>query len=307
MRIVLKTGGIIDFWTLEDVNAGRGRKYKRIVIDEAAHAPHLKEIWERAIAPTLTDYKGEAWFISTPNGINFFSDLYNKTGSDWQSFHMPTSINPFIPAEEIESRRLEMPELVFKQEYLAEFVTFGAGLIKPEYIRYGDAPFGCKLTMGVDLAISEKESADFTCIACVALDLTTGLVYIKEIERFRAGFAAAKDRIVAAYIRNKPSVVAIEATQYQSAMVQEIARTTQIPVYGIKPDRDKVTRFAPMITRYEQGLVRHSQSGVPSWFVDELTAFPESEHDDGVDAVAYAYSAHAKFPSQQIVGNIPRL
>jgi predicted phage terminase large subunit-like protein len=307
MRITLKTGGIIDFWTLEDINAGRGRKYKKIVIDEAAHAPHLKEIWERAISPTLTDYKGEAWFISTPNGMNFFSELYNKIGNDWQSFHMPTNINPYIPAEEIESRRLEMPELVFKQEYLAEFVTFGAGLVKPEHIRYADPPYGSKLTMGVDLAISEKQSADWTAIAIVALDLTSGIVYIKEIERFRAGFAAAKDRIIAAYMRHKPSVVAIESTQYQSAMVQEIARTTQIPVYGIKPDRDKVTRFAPLITRYEQGLVRHSQSGVPSWFLDEVTSFPENEHDDGVDAVGYAYAAHSKFPTQQIIGNIPRL
>src|SRR5574343_1917547 len=58
MRIELITGGKVDFWTLEDPDAGRGRKYHRIVIDEAAHARHLKDAWERAIAPTLTDYRG---------------------------------------------------------------------------------------------------------------------------------------------------------------------------------------------------------------------------------------------------------
>ena len=31
MRIELVTGGKIDFWTLEDPDAGRGRKYARLV------------------------------------------------------------------------------------------------------------------------------------------------------------------------------------------------------------------------------------------------------------------------------------
>ncbi|MEM4168304.1 MAG: hypothetical protein QXW98_07650, partial [Candidatus Caldarchaeum sp.] len=69
MRMELITGGKIDFWTLEDKDAGRGRRYHRIVIDEAAHARYLKDAWEHAISPTLTDYRGEAWFISTPNGM----------------------------------------------------------------------------------------------------------------------------------------------------------------------------------------------------------------------------------------------
>src|SRR5262245_54783661 len=32
----LRTGGRLDFWTLESAIAGRGRRYRRIVIDEAA-------------------------------------------------------------------------------------------------------------------------------------------------------------------------------------------------------------------------------------------------------------------------------
>ena len=44
--------------------AGRGRKYTRVVIDNAGHAWHLKDIWEKAILPTLTDYSGSARIIS---------------------------------------------------------------------------------------------------------------------------------------------------------------------------------------------------------------------------------------------------
>lgn len=295
MRISLVTGGVVDCWTLEDPNAGRGRKYARIVVDEAAHARYLKEAWERAIAPTLTDYRGEAWFISTPNGTNYFHELFHRAESadypDWLSFSAPSTDNPYIPAEEIERARGELPELVFRQEYLAEFVTFGAGLVKPEHVVDGAAPDDLPVALGVDLAISEREGADWTAIAALSRDPNTGITYVREVERHRVGFAAVLDRIKAAAARWKPAWVAIEQTQYQAAVVQELSRTTSLPIRGVRPDRDKVTRFAPMLTRYEQRQVRHDPSGVPAWFREELLAFPQGQHDDAVDAVAYAFAA----------------
>lgn len=295
MRIELITGGVVDFWTLEDPDAGRGRKYARIVLDEAAHARHLKDAWERAIAPTLTDYKGEAWFISTPNGLNYFHELFQRGHDaeqpDWASFHMPTTTNPHIPHDEVARYRLELPELVFRQEYLAEFITFGAGLVKPEHIVDGPCPVNLPIALGVDLAISEKQGADFTAIVAMSRDPASGLVYIREVERFRAGFNEVLNRIKAAAARHKPSVIAIEQTQYQAAVVQELARTTSLPVRGVRPDRDKLTRFAPLLTRYEQRMVRHDPSGCPSAFRDELLAFPEGEHDDMVDAASHAFAA----------------
>lgn len=294
MRIELITGGKLDFWTLEDKDAGRGRKYARIVIDEAAHARYLQDAWERAISPTLTDYQGEAWFISTPNGINFFHDLYQRGNSpdfaDWASFHMPSTFNPHLPPGEIATKRAELPDMVFRQEYLAEFVTFGAGLVKLDMLVDGAAPEHLPTILGIDLAISEREGADFTCIAVLSRD-EAGIVYIREIERFRAGMFEVMQRIRASAARWKPRLIAIEQVQYQAAVVQELQRTTNLPVRGIRPDRDKVSRFMPILTRYEQFRVRHDPSGVPPWFRDEVLAFPAGEHDDGVDAVSLAFSA----------------
>lgn len=294
-RIELVTGGVVDFWTLEAPDAGRGRRYHRIVIDEAAHARYLKDAWEQAISPTLTDYQGEAWFISTPRGINFFHELYLRGGDpnypDWAAFHMPTATNPFLPADEIEARRRDLPELVFRQEYKAEFITFGAGLVKPEMLRDGAAPTGLPVVLGVDLAISERQGADWTAIVAMSRDPATGIVYLREVERHRAGFHEVLQRIKAAAARHNPVSIAIEQTQYQAAVVQELARTTSLPVRGVRPDRDKLTRFAPLLTRYEQGMVRHDPAGVPAWFRDELLAFPEGQHDDGVDAAAWAFLA----------------
>jgi predicted phage terminase large subunit-like protein len=287
MRLELITGGKIDFWTLADQDAGRGRKYKRIVIDEAAHARYLKDAWERAIAPTLTDYQGEALFISTPNGMNFFHDLYQRGERadypDWASFHMATAVNPHIKPEEIERARQDLPDLVFAQEYLAEFITFGAGLVKPEMLIDAPAPSGLPVVLGVDLAISEKQGADWTAIVAMSRDPATGIVYIREAERHRCGFNDVLGRIKAAAARHSPAIIHVEQTQYQAAVVQELARTTTLPVRGVKPDRDKVTRFAPLLTRFEQHLVRLDPSGVPAWFRDELLAFPEGQNDDGVD------------------------
>lgn len=293
MRIELITGGKIDFWTLEDPDAGRGRKYARLVIDEAAHARYLQEAWERAIAPTLTDYQGEAWFISTPKGINFFHDLYQRgldpSQADWQSWHMPTTVNPHISEAEVARYKAELPELVFKQEYLAEFVTFGAGLVKPDMIIETPPPIGLPVVLGVDLAISEKQGADYTAIVAMSRD-ERGIVHVREVERHRCGFHEVLERIKAAAARWLPTVIQVEQVQYQAAVVQELTRTTTLPVRGVRPDRDKLTRFLPLLTRYEQRMVRHDPARVPAWFRDELLSFPEGEHDDGVDAASIAYA-----------------
>ena len=126
-RIDLPNGGVIEVWTLENEDAGRGRKYARVVVDEAAMAARLKPAWEGAIRPTLTDLRGDAWFPSTPKGLNFFYHLFQRgidpLQADWKAWQLPSTVNPFLPAGEVEAARLELPEQVFKQEYLAEFLS----------------------------------------------------------------------------------------------------------------------------------------------------------------------------------------
>jgi len=125
-RIELFGGGVIDFWSLEDPNSIRGRKYKRAVVDEAAVARNLQEAWLRVIRPTLTDLQGDAWFLSTPKGKNnYFYDLFQmpEKFGDWKSWQMPTITNPHILAEEIRQAELQLDPLTYAQEYLASFVT----------------------------------------------------------------------------------------------------------------------------------------------------------------------------------------
>lgn len=124
-RIDIVGGGFVEFWSMENYDSIRGRKYKRVIIDEAAinHSDKLKTAWEQAIRPLLTDLRGDAFFFSTPKGKkHYFYDLSKKTRKDnWAFFQMPTAANPYISIEEIEDAKVMLPPTVFAQEYLAEF------------------------------------------------------------------------------------------------------------------------------------------------------------------------------------------
>ncbi len=170
-KIQLATGGTIEMWSLEDKDAGRSRKYKRVIVDEAAMVAGLEKAWNEAIRPTLTDLRGDAWFLSTPKGQNFFWTLFCR-GQDpaeksYASWQMPTTANPHIDPAEVDEARKNTPERSFAQEYLAEFIEDGGGVFRRvrDVVDAGriicEAPRpGNAYVMGVDLARVE----DFTVI-----------------------------------------------------------------------------------------------------------------------------------------------
>jgi hypothetical protein len=125
-RVEFVGGGSIEFWSFDSYESVRGRKYKRVVLDEVAviNSDKLKHGWEQSIRALLTDLIGDGWFLSTPKGKkHYFKQLFDNhlTMDTWASHQMPTSTNPFIDAQEIEDARSLLPQVVFAQEYLAEF------------------------------------------------------------------------------------------------------------------------------------------------------------------------------------------
>lgn len=124
-QIILVNGGIIDFWSMDDPDSGRGRKYHRAIMDEFAKAKKAKTAWQETIRPTLTDYKGDAWIFSTPKGkTNYFYQLEQDTKDDplWAYFKFTSYDNPYLDPLEIDSARGQLDDLTFRQEYLAEDV-----------------------------------------------------------------------------------------------------------------------------------------------------------------------------------------
>lgn len=169
-RIVLITGGSLEFWSLDTPDPGRSRKYARVVIDEAGIVRDLEQVWTNAIRPTLTDYRGDAWFLGTPKGRNFFHRLFVKgqePKGDWKSWRFATTDNPHMSAEEIEAARSDLPDAAFRQEYLGEPADDGGNPFGEQAIRNCarvGMPTTAPAVWGWDLA----KSVDFT--VGVALD-----------------------------------------------------------------------------------------------------------------------------------------
>lgn len=122
------SGGRVDFWTLNNPNAGRSRKYHGVIIDEAAFAgADMKDIWEKSIKPALLDYRGVGWALSTPAGKdedNWFYSICTDPLLGFVEFHAPSASNPHLPEDEIARLAIENSPEVYRQEYLAEFVDW---------------------------------------------------------------------------------------------------------------------------------------------------------------------------------------
>lgn len=304
-RIELITGGTIDFWSLEVEDAGRGRKYKRIVVDEAGIAPYLQKWWTEAGRPTLTDLKGDAWFLGTPKGRGYFNKLFLKgqvPGSTWRSWRFGTVDNPYIDPAEIEEARLEYEALglihVFNQEYL--------GIPADD----GGNPFGldaiaacCRkelsgqpaVAFGVDLA----KYQDFTVVC--GLDRQGDIAVL---ERWQSDWDQTTRRIIDLVGHN---ACAIDSTGVGDPIVEGLRRQLghsedDETMIGYNFTSDKKQQLMEMLASSIQRKQLGIYVGARDWLKNELDSFefelrptgrvkysaPSGLHDDGVMALALA-------------------
>lgn len=106
----------------------RGATLTYLIIDETAMMDEA--VWFEALKPMLSTTQGWVLFVSTPKGFNWFYEIYEKGQSldeenvAWESFRAPSWVaNPTVPLEYYESEKKVLPDLEFRQEYGAEFVS----------------------------------------------------------------------------------------------------------------------------------------------------------------------------------------
>jgi predicted phage terminase large subunit-like protein len=293
-RLELVTGGVIDMWSLDTPDVARGRKYRRIGVDEAAMVRDLMSAWQQVIRPTLADYEGEADFYSTPKGFNDFHELFKlaETSDQWAAWQMPTAENPHIKASEIEAMRAELPGYVFEQEVLARFVSLDGALFKREWFKVVEkAPDGLFWARYWDLAASTKTSADYTASAAVAHNVEDGTLYIRDMIRGRWEWPDARKVIMQTMHAEPDTLHAIEEAMHGLAAIQEIRREPSVAgvaLRGIRVDKDKLTRALPWAARAEGGKVALVRGAWVSAFLDEACQFDGlgTSHDDQVDTVS---------------------
>lgn len=141
----------------------------------------------------------------------------------------------------------------------------------------------CEKVTYVDLAVSEKETADYTVATEVWVTPDQEML-IRNVVRDRIPGPDQAGFLEAHYVGR----LKVEAMGYQAALVQELVRRG-LPVEAVHPDKDKVTRAAAAGALYRSGKVFHLAGA--EWLADfevELLAFPMGEHDDQVDTVSYA-------------------
>lgn len=122
---LIQSGSTIALRGADNYDSLRGVGINFLAIDEAADVK--QEAWTEVLRPTLSDTGGEAFFLGTPKGRNWFYDLYMKGKDgpdDWESWQFTTVDGGNVPPEEIEAARADLDELTFAQEYLASFVNF---------------------------------------------------------------------------------------------------------------------------------------------------------------------------------------
>ncbi|MFT3908326.1 MAG: terminase family protein [Ferruginibacter sp.] len=186
LRITTSKGGVIQFFSGENVDAIRGYKFHYVIIDEASKIPDLRSAWHGAIRPTLSDYKGKALFISTPRGQDFFHSLYLKGQlgeNDFASWQFASNTNPHFSDEEFEAARQETPTELFSQEYLAKPMSNADNPFNAEDIAANTiSELSSKPTIvyGIDLATS----GDWTVI--IGLDIDGSMTFFK---RFRKSWS----------------------------------------------------------------------------------------------------------------------
>jgi hypothetical protein len=155
--IELKNGAIIEFYSGMNPDAMAGEGVDYVVVDEAAlQAEH---VWNQTIRPALMDTGGAAMLISTPRGRNWFWKLWQlgqKPAGPYESWHFTTADSPYVAEEELDDIKASLPERLYKQEVLAEFLTLADTIFNLEKAVITDdwhsnMPNG-HVTMGVDLA-----------------------------------------------------------------------------------------------------------------------------------------------------------
>lgn len=135
--IQFENGSMIECRSEENPDQLIGEGLDFVVLAEAARLK--RNTWDQYIRPALADRQGKALLTSTPRGFNWFYDFYQR-GQDndnpdhayWESWTIPSRMNPILAPEEIEEARKTSTPEAFMQEWEAKFIAYG-GLVFPEF------------------------------------------------------------------------------------------------------------------------------------------------------------------------------
>ena len=186
-------------------------------------------------------------------------------------------------------------ESAYYREFLLRIISDEDRLIHPEWLHYydnlpsADADDFQYAGIGVDLAISEKESAD-----CTAMVSAYVFGYGEKFKVYilpnpvnkRLNFPVAVEIAVnlsKTVVHGERTELYIEDVGYQKAFIQHLA-SKNVPVEGVSvKGQDKRSRLTLVTHLIKQGKVWFPRSGAEE-LIAQLTGFGTEKHDDLADA-----------------------
>ena len=298
--VSLPGGGEIQVRSADNPDSLRGEGLDFVVMDECAFI--AEDAWLEALRPALSDRRGRALFISTPKGHNWFWRLWQRCmdahDDEWHGWQLPTGDNPYIATDEIEAARRSLPERIFAQEYLAQFLDDAGGVFRrvmdAAVLSPREPQFGRAYIAGVDVA----DAADFTVISIFDA-ATREQVYL---DRFnRVGYEALEDRIHAAYQRWNVQTIVIEDNSIGQPVIDHLRRRGMRIVAFHTSSVTKMPLIQALQSAFEHGDIKilndPAQIGELQAYESKRTASgysysaPDGMHDDTVMAMAFAWYA----------------
>lgn len=270
-----------DWYTGEIIPAGDTHT-KRIVVGNLLHEDSLLMRLKSLIQQDEIDGTFTEWPIQK-NGVSTWPGKYPDKAS-------------------IESmRRKVASRIAWEREYMLNLVADDDQIIQRKDIQYYDElPEKLdgqyrRIIIGVDLAISESDKADFTAILVIDVRGTGDkqrMYILPNIINKRMNFRATVDQLKSLSDYHNYPKLYIEQTAYQASIVQQLSYDG-LDVMGINPHSDKRSRLSMVSDVIQRGKVLFPRAGSKE-LIDQLVGFGIEKHDDLVDALTTAILAFAR-------------
>lgn len=174
--IVKGFGSKLQFFSGERSDNIRGNTFDYLICDEFDFMK--ANTWEEVLQPTVLVKGKKVVFISTPRGkrMMYKLSLLRHDDERYKYFQFSSYDNPMIDPKEIDAIRQTIPDHIFRQEYLAEFIDGASGLFKNVRESIGVAENKGKIFGGLDIGRAD----DYT-----VLTIGTKDGHVLHVERWR--------------------------------------------------------------------------------------------------------------------------
>ena len=263
-----------------------------LICDEFAFMD--EQAWTEVLRATVLVKGKKVLLMSTPKGKNHFYRMWQLDGTNlkYKSFSMTSYDNPFIDTQEIEDARSTLPEHVFRQEYLAEFVDSGTELFTHLTIN-NDAQKTTRLYAGIDLGRAD----DYTVLTI--LNESGQMIYC---QRWRHdSWTNIVQKLCYALNEYQP-VTFVEVNSVGDAIYEQIKSGYDKTIYPfVTTSKSKSDIIESLIVANQNKEFTIQQI---DWLLKEFDVFtyqysaqtrsvkygaPNGFHDDGIMSCAIAY------------------